>query len=164
MTRNTKIAIGLSLVVVLGALAIIIYRKNKPKPKSIKQILEPKKDIDKSKKGYRILSKELKKVEDFLSIYEKDGLILKESESNLKTSEDATKSAYFMLVKDFQSIKYGIENDSSLNNEEKSELLSMYDDFFNSYLPTYFDKNQYNTSNQWYKDMVSKIKLSNLYI
>ena len=164
MTRNTKIAIGLSLVVVLGALAIIIYRKNKPKPKSIKQILEPKKDIDKSKKGYRILSKELKKVEDFLSIYEKDGLILKESESNLKTSEDATKSAYFMLVKDFQSIKYGIENDISLNNEEKSELLSMYDDFFNSYLPTYFDKNQYNTSNQWYKDMVSKIKLSNLYI
>ncbi len=164
MTRNTKIAIGLSLVLVLGGLAIIIYRKNKPKAKSIKQILEPKKDIDKSKKGYQILSKELKKVEDFLSIYEKDGLILKESESNLKTSEDATKSAYFMLVKDFQSIKYGIENDNSLNSDEKSELLSMYDDFFNSYLPTYFDKNQYNTNNQWYKDMVSKIKLTNLYV
>ena len=164
MTRNTKIAIGLSLVLVLGGLAIIIYRKNKPKAKSIKQILEPKKEIDKSKKGYQILSKELKKVEAFLSIYEKDGLILKESESNLKTSEDATKSAYFMLVKDFQSIKYGIENDNSLNSDEKSELLSMYDDFFNSYLPTYFDKNQYNTNNQWYKDMVSKIKLSNLYV
>lgn len=164
MTRNTKIAIGFSLVVAIGVLAIIIYRKNKPKTKSIKQILEPKKEIDKSKKGYQILSKELKKVEDFLSIYEKDGLTLKESETNLKTSEDATKSAYFMLVKDFQSIKYGIENDNSLNSDEKSELLSMYNDFFNSYLPTYFDKNQYNTNNQWYKDMVSKIKLSNLYV
>ncbi len=163
MTSNTKIAIGLSLLSVV-VVAIIIYQKNKSKSKSIKQILEPKKEIDKYKKGYQILSKELKKVEEFLSIYEKDGLILKESESKLKTSEDATKSAYFMLVKDFQSIKYGIENDSSLNNDEKSELLSMYDDFFNNYLPIYFDKNQYNTNNQWYKDMVSKIKLRNLYI
>ena len=69
-----------------------------------------------------------------------------------------------MLVKDFQSLKSGIKNDSSLNNDEKSELLLMYEDFFNSYLPTYFDKTKYNTSQQWYKDMVSKIKLANIYL
>ena len=163
MTRNTKITIGLSVLVV-AVVAVIIYRKRKPKQKSIKEILETKSNIDKSKKGYQILSRELKKVEDFLSVYEKDGLTLKESESKLKTTEDATKSAYFMLVKDFQSLKSGIKNDSSLNNDEKSELLLMYEDFFNSYLPTYFDKTKYNTSQQWYKDMVSKIKLANIYL
>jgi hypothetical protein len=158
MDKRTKILIGSAIAVgVLSAIGIVLYLRNR-KNKKNKEFIESDdwlnpSGIDVNTKGYKVLLKQINDTKEVLKGYEKDGLVLIDTETGNKGTDRSSKAVYWMRTKNFPSIKTGLQNDNSLNDKQRGLLLKIYDDYFNVYLPIYFDKSVYNPNAQWYKDL-----------
>ena len=125
MTKKQKILLGVSIAVLVGG-AVLVYflRKKKPQTKDIKKILVAEPNV-KDTNAYKILERELNNAKDILEGYEKDGKVLLDTAKGLKSSEDGTKSVFFMITKQMPSIQKGIQNDVNLNDAQKKELINI---------------------------------------
>jgi hypothetical protein len=160
VTKKQKILLGVSIAVLVGG-AVLVYflRKKKPQTKDIKKILVAEPNV-KDTNAYKILERELNNAKDILEGYEKDGKVLLDTAKGLKSSEDGTKSVFFMITKQMPSIQKGIQNDVNLNDAQKKELIKIYNSYFSEFLPSYFDTSVYSIDKDWYKEMLSKVKFS----
>lgn len=167
MTRNTKIAIGITLsALIIGGIVYFIVKKKKKKKVTAKDILDVAKNnsVDVlNTNAYKYIQKELKSVEKLLNYYKTTNTTLADKKTNKNISVKAEETLYLMITKNWKTIKDGISNDGSLTPKQKALLMEMYNDYFESYLPTWFDKKKYNINQKWYQDVVSKMTLLNLY-
>jgi hypothetical protein len=166
--KKTYIYGGVALLVIGGGIAFYFYNKNKKSSVSNKSTLQTPlvdnvEEIDTTTKGYIKLNDAIKKWKGFLKNYAKSGLFLKEMATGQNTSTEATETTYIFATKEIVSIEDGIAKDSSISATQKILLKEMADDFFNDYLPLYFDKTRYNMYSTWYKDKVGKMTLVDYY-
>ena len=167
MTKGTKIAIGVSLgALIIGGIVYYLVKKKKKKKVTAKDILAIANDdsVDVlNTKAYQYIQRELKSVEKLLNYYKTTNTTLADKKTNEKISVKAEESLYIMISVNWQTIKNGISKDSSLNPQQKTLLLKMYNDYFETFLPNWFDKKKYNINKKWYQDIVAKWTLKNLY-
>jgi hypothetical protein len=159
---------GVALLVIGGGIAFYFYNKNKKSSISNKStsktpLTDNVEEIDTTTKGYVKLNGAIKKWKEFLKTYAKSGLVLKDMSTGNDTSKEATETAYIFATKEITSIEDGIAKDSSISATQKILLKDMADDYFNDYLPLYFDKARYNMYSTWYKDKVGKMTLVDYY-
>lgn len=157
MDKKTKIIIGASVVGILAIIGIVYFvSKNRNKKTISSGDWKTPNGIDINTNGYKILIREIQKTEEVLKGYEKDGLVLKNTSTGDKSSESGAKATYWMQTKNFPTIKSGIERDKALDDTQRKLLLSIYNDYFNLYLPSYFNQQYYNPNAEWYKELGDK--------
>jgi hypothetical protein len=161
LDKRTKIIIG-STIGVIALVGIIYFIRKRVKKNEQEKIISTgdwknPSGIDTNTKGFKILMREIKGTEEVLDGYEKDGLILKNTATGGKSSENGAKATYYMRTKNFPTLKSGIEKDNELNEKQRKLLLEIYQNYFDLYLPSYFDKDAYNPNAKWYTDMGGKV-------
>jgi hypothetical protein len=119
--------------------------------------------IDTTTKGYKKTNDALNKWKMFMRDYRKDGLNLRDSNSDKLLGKEATETAYVFATKELASIEKGIKADNSLNDVQKVLLLDKIKSYYNDFLPLFFDKSRYNMSADWYKKAISKMTLVDYY-
>ncbi len=166
MNKKTKniLLIGIGLFSVIG-IVYYFYKKNKKvTANDILDVADNNISINvKNTKAYAYIQRELNNVEDLLSNYQKTNTTLLDIKLNQNISVLAEQSLYIMITKNWETIKQGILKDISSTSEQRQVLLKMYNDYFDSYLTRWFNKDKYNINQKWYKDRVSKMSLINLY-
>lgn len=165
--RNVLIGIGIGAV--LGGILYYVWYKRKQQ-KNAETIALPtntstpiNEKLDETTNGYKIVKEALTKWKNFFKVYAKDGFVLRDIATGNKLSQEATETAYIFATKQFLSIEEGIGKDKSLSSVQKGYLLEMIDDYYNNYLPVYFDKTRYNTNAIWYQTKLGQMQKVDYY-
>jgi len=119
--------------------------------------------LDTTTKGWKKLNESLSKWKLFMRDYRKDGLFLRDSNSNKTLGKEATETAYVFATKELASIEKGIKADKSLSDTQKVLLLDKIKSYYNDFLPLFFDTTRYSMNADWYKSAISKMTLVDYY-
>jgi len=119
--------------------------------------------FDTRTKGYKKMNDALTKWKLFMRDYRKEGLNLRDNNSNGLLGKEATETAYVFATKEIASIERGITKDNSLSQTQKVLLLDKIKSYYNDFLPLFFDKSKYSMDASWYKSAISKMTLIDYY-